>query len=52
MHFDQAIDFLEEFNESGEWIEWTCSGDVNFDRDDYDNEAEETVNEQENPFEE
>lgn len=51
MHFDEAIDFLEEFNEEGEWIEWSCSGDVNFDRSDYESEADDASNEQDWPTE-
>uniref|UniRef100_A0A7S3VY29 Uncharacterized protein n=1 Tax=Strombidinopsis acuminata TaxID=141414 RepID=A0A7S3VY29_9SPIT len=48
-HFDETIDFLEEFNEEGNWIDWSCSGDVNFDRDDYDAEADDASNEQDFP---
>jgi len=52
MHFDETIDFLEEFNEEGNWIDWTCKGDgVSFDRDDYLDEADDASNEQDNPFE-
>lgn len=52
MHFDESIDFLEEFNREENWIDWTCSGDgVSFDRGDYEDEADDASNEQDNPFE-